>query len=77
MPKSPEEIEEFKKDYPDVYGVVETVSRLQADAKAVELEAPSITDPLRVNFVFINKGASFSIANILYFVSLETKELLS
>jgi len=38
MPKSPEEIEEFKKDYPDVYGVVETVSKLQAEAKAVELE---------------------------------------
>ena len=38
MPKSQEELEEFKKDYPDVYGVVETVSRLQADAKAVELE---------------------------------------
>ena len=36
--QSPEEIEEFKKDYPDVYGVVETVSKLQAEAKAVELE---------------------------------------
>jgi len=38
MPKSQEEIDEFKKDYPDVYGIVETVSKLQAEAKAVELE---------------------------------------
>ena len=29
-PKSPEEIEQFRKEYPDVYEVVETVSHLQA-----------------------------------------------
>ena len=38
MPKSLEEIEEFKQEYPEVYGVVETVSRLQAEAKSEELE---------------------------------------
>ena len=38
MPKSLEEIEEFKREYPEVYGVVETVSRLQAEAKSEELE---------------------------------------
>ncbi len=38
MPKSLEEIEEFKKEYPEVYGVVETVSKLQAAAKSEELE---------------------------------------
>ena len=38
MPKSLEEIEEFKKEYPEVYGVVETVSKLQAQAKSEELE---------------------------------------
>ncbi len=29
-PKSAEELEAFKKDYPDIYGVVETVSHLQS-----------------------------------------------
>ena len=38
MPKSFEEIEEFKKEYPEVYGIVETVSKLQAEAKSEELE---------------------------------------
>ena len=38
MPKSLDEIEEFKKEYPEVYGVVETVSKLQAAAKSEELE---------------------------------------
>jgi hypothetical protein len=38
MPKTTEELEEFKKEYPDVYGVVETVSRLQAEARTAEIE---------------------------------------
>ena len=38
LPKSQEELEEFKKEYPDVYDVVETVSRLQADASVREVE---------------------------------------
>ena len=38
MPRTPEELEEFKKEYPDVYGVVETVSRLQAEEKTAEIE---------------------------------------
>ena len=38
MPKSFEEIEEFKQEYPEVYGIVETVSKLQAEAKSEELE---------------------------------------
>tara|TARA_R110001599_G_scaffold317974_1_gene527394 strand:- start:74 stop:913 length:840 start_codon:yes stop_codon:yes gene_type:complete len=38
MPKTPEELEEFKNEYPDVYGVVETVSRLQAEAKTADIE---------------------------------------
>ena len=37
-PKSPEELEKFKQDYPDVYEVVETVAHLQSDAKAKVLE---------------------------------------
>ena len=38
MPKTTEELEEFKQEYPDVYGVVETVSRLQAEARTAEIE---------------------------------------
>ena len=37
-PKSPEEIEEFKNQYPDVYEVVETVAHLQSETKAKVLE---------------------------------------
>ena len=37
-PKSPEELEEFKNNYPDVYEVVETVSHLQASEKSKVLE---------------------------------------
>jgi len=38
MPKTTEELEEFKQEFPDVYGVVETVSRLQAEARTAEIE---------------------------------------
>ena len=38
LPKSTEELEEFKTEYPDVYDVVETVSRLEADARIKEVE---------------------------------------
>tara|TARA_R100000773_G_C4209106_1_gene109151 strand:- start:143 stop:1027 length:885 start_codon:yes stop_codon:yes gene_type:complete len=37
-PKSEEELEKFKKDYPDVYEVVETVAHLQSESKAKVLE---------------------------------------
>ena len=37
-PKSPEELEAFKKEYPDVYEVVETVAHLQSESKAKVLE---------------------------------------
>ncbi len=37
-PKSPEELEQFKKEYPDVYEVVETVAHLQSESKAKVLE---------------------------------------
>ena len=38
-PKSQEELEAFKKEYPDVYEVVETVSHLQASERSKDLEA--------------------------------------
>ena len=37
-PKSEEELEEFKNQYPDVYEVVETVAHLQSETKAKVLE---------------------------------------
>ena len=37
-PKSPEELEEFKNNYPDVYQVVETVAHMQSETKAKVLE---------------------------------------
>jgi hypothetical protein len=37
-PKSAEELEEFKKEYPDVYEVVETAAHLQSESKAKVLE---------------------------------------
>ena len=37
-PKSAEEIEAFKKEYPDVYGVVESVSHLQASKETEDLK---------------------------------------
>jgi len=37
--KSSEELENFKDEYPDVYGVVETVAKKQADSRVSELES--------------------------------------
>jgi len=37
-PKSPEELEKFRQEYPDVYEVVETVSHLQAEEKSKDLQ---------------------------------------
>ena len=37
-PKSKEELDAFKKDYPDIYGVVETVSHLQSENQMSSLQ---------------------------------------
>ena len=37
-PKSKEELDAFKKDYPDIYGVVETVSHLQSENQMQTLQ---------------------------------------
>jgi len=37
-PKSPEELEKFRTDYPDVYDVVETVAHMESETKANVLE---------------------------------------
>ena len=43
-PKSKEELDSFKKDYPDIYGVVETVSHLQSqnEIKSMQEELESL-----------------------------------
>ena len=37
-PKTPEELEQFKEDYPDIYGVVETIANQQAGDKLRTVE---------------------------------------
>ena len=37
MPKTPEELEEFKQSYPDVYAVVQTVAHQQAEEQSKDL----------------------------------------
>ena len=37
-PKTPEELEQFKEDYPDIYGVVETIAHKQAGNKLRTVE---------------------------------------
>ena len=37
-PKSPEELERFREEYPDMYEVVETVAHMQSESKAKVLE---------------------------------------
>ena len=37
-PKTPEELEQFKEDYPDIYGVVETIAHKQAGDKPRTVE---------------------------------------
>jgi len=39
LPKTPEELEEFKDKYPDVYAIVETVSSMQAENTVQELKS--------------------------------------
>ena len=39
LPKTPEDLEQFKRDYPDVYAVVETISSMTAENKLQELKA--------------------------------------
>jgi len=38
MPKSAEELKAFKEEFPEVYDIVETVSKLQANARTEEVE---------------------------------------
>ena len=39
LPKSPEEIEKWRNEFPDVYDLVVSISRLQADSRAKQIEA--------------------------------------
>ena len=46
-PKSPEELEQFKEQYPEVFEVVETVSHMQSEKRTQELEEKLKTLQLR------------------------------
>jgi hypothetical protein len=46
-PKSPEELEQFKEQYPEVFEVVETVSHMQSEKRTQELEEKLQTLQLR------------------------------
>ena len=37
-PKTSDELKQFKEDYPDIYGVVESISHLQADKRVEDIE---------------------------------------
>lgn len=39
LPKTPEDLEEFRNKYPDVYAIVETISSIKADTKLQELRS--------------------------------------
>ena len=39
MPKTVEELEKFREEYPDVYGVVETVAAMQAEERTKHLQS--------------------------------------
>jgi hypothetical protein len=38
LPKTQEELEKFKQEYPDVYAIVETVAHMQADSRVGDIE---------------------------------------
>ena len=55
-PKSPEELEKFREEYPDVYEVVETVSHLQVKRNLKTLEE-SLKDYKNVRQELVRKDA--------------------
>lgn len=55
-PKSPEELEQFKEQYPEVFEVVETVSHMQSEKRTQELEEKLQTLQLREAEKNSNRG---------------------
>jgi hypothetical protein len=38
LPKSQEDLQKFKEEYPDIFGIVETVAHMQADSRVSDIE---------------------------------------
>ena len=38
LPKSQEDLAKFKEEYPDIFGIVETVAHMQADSRVSDIE---------------------------------------
>ena len=71
-PKSAEELEQFKQDYPDIYDVVESISHLQADRRVEDIET-RLTD-LRTQEVELTKQNAFKELSTLHPDFSELKE---
>jgi hypothetical protein len=71
-PKSTEELEQFKADYPDIYDVVESISHLQADRRVEDIE--SRLGELRNQEVELTKQNAFKELSTLHPDFSELKE---
>ena len=71
-PKSADELEQFKADYPDIYDVVESISHLQADRRVEDIET-RLTD-LRNQEVELTKQNAFKELSTLHPDFSELKE---
>ena len=71
-PKSAEELEQFKEQYPDIYDVVESISHLQADRRVGDIE--SRLGELREQEVELTKQNAFKELSTLHSDFPELKE---
>ena len=62
-PKSKEELDSFKKDYPDIYGVVETVSHLQSENQMQTLQE-EVDSLKKQNSALAQREAQLELARI-------------
>ena len=62
-PKSKEELDSFKKDYPDIYGVVETVSHLQSESQMQTLQE-EVDSLKKQNSALAQREAQLELARI-------------
>ena len=62
-PKSKEELDSFKKEYPDIYGVVETVSHLQSQNEMKDLQE-EVTSLKKRNEALAQREAQLELSRI-------------
>ena len=62
-PKSKEELDSFKKEYPDIYGVVETVSHLQSESQMQTLQE-EVDSLKKQNSALAQREAQLELARI-------------